>query len=493
MSEEGLPISSSDEASTVKRRLRDRGQQVLRGQISVWDLVLISAVLSVLAVSGLASIRDVDLYWHVVIGDQLLSSWWPATYDPISYTDAQAWYPGAWATEVVYAEVVRIAGFAGIAWLRFLLVGIFLTSLALMLRRRSSPWAAFLVFSAAAIPLFDAYQDRPQLVSLVLLVPLAAALQRALEGATPPSIWVIALYTWVWANVHGLWIMVPAICVLIAVSSQIGSQRGRASPYPWLIRGLVAWVAAGLTPFTFHVWLTPFSIASAASEIAEWQPLSVAVPSAWALVFLAIIYLVTVARSKSRVPGNELLVVVALLLFGALLTRNAAVAAVLVAGIVAARVDHTFGHFRAQITVPAVIVPVVSALLLVTAATNYARESAIPERLPIAVADSLAAREGTTRVLSAYGLSGFLRQFGGDGVRVAIDGRTDRYGAETIGRHFDFQMGLPGWEKYLQSTDPDVIVLGEDMPVVQLLVQSGDWTISDQDGSVVVLEPATPG
>ena len=108
------------------------------------------------------------------------------------------------------------------------------------------------------------------------------------------------------------------------------------------------------------------------------------------------------------------------------------------------------------------------------------------ERLPARIASHLEAQHTDLRVLSPYNLSGYLRELGGDRVRLAIDGRADRYGDARIRRHNDLMSARDDWEAELSRLRPDVVVVDRTSPLRELLLLDG-WRREIRDGEFVLL------
>ena len=115
------------------------------------------------------------------------------------------------------------------------------------------------------------------------------------------------------------------------------------------------------------------------------------------------------------------------------------------------------------------------------------RSRPTPEQLPARIAQSSRGSGHTDlRVLGPYNLSGYLREFGGDRVRLAIDGRADRYGDARIRRHNDLMSARGDWEAEISRLRPDVVVVDRTSPLRELLLLDG-WRQDIRDGDFVLL------
>lgn len=468
---------------------------LLTGAVSrpaLWDIL--TALLAVLfvAATGWTAAYDPDLYWHIVLGHSLLTHWWSGA-DPIAFTAALPWRPEAWLAEVGYSALVSAFGYAGILGLRLVLEVCFVGALLWALRRGRPAWVATVVFAAVALPgLFYLQQDRPQTISFVLLVPVGVWLLRGLQGVDPPRWWVVAGYTWLWANIHGMWVMVPVVCLLLMVARLLDAGRdGVPQAVAWLLRGVAAVVAAALTPMGPWVVLAPLRLGAATKTITEWGPTTTAVLMTWSLILVLLLLVVGWARGARRGSWGELLAVTALALFATNAERNVVVSAVLLAPLAA----ETLAGFSpprwlgTQRTVPRAAVAVVAVLAVTATAYTYGQDRVINPRDPAHIAATLAAQHRPLRVLNDYNVSGFIRDFGGNGVRVAVDGRADRYGGPALAAYSSMMAGQGSWQEQVAALRANAAVLLSTSALAGLLASQDDWVQLQTDGRWVLLVP----
>ncbi len=178
--------------------------------------------------------------------------------------------------------------------------------------------------------------------------------------------------------------------------------------------------------------------------------------------------------------------------FGLMAFRNAVVASLLLTPLVAAALAAALPSVRTSATVPRAFLVGAALVSVVTLGFVYAGQPSTPENRPARIATHLRAEHPDARVLSPYNVSGFLREFGGDRVRLAIDGRADRYGNAAIKRHIGLLQGEAGWQRRLSRLDPTVVVVQRTSALRQLLLDSG-WQRVVVDGEYVLLEPTTAG
>ena len=249
-------------------------------------------------------------------------------------------------------------------------------------------------------------------------------------------------------------------------------------------------VAGAVTPVGPKLLLAPLLISSSTAEITEWQHTALYSPVAWGLTGCLLILLTAWSRPSVRVDLRSMVFAVVVTAFGLIAFRNAVVASLLLTPLVAAALAAVLPSVRTSATVPRSFLIGVAVVTVVSLGFVYAGQPTTPENLPARIASHLRAEHTDLRVLSPYSLSGFLREFGGDRVRLAIDGRADRYGNSAIKRHVELLEGEAGWKRQLSRLDPNVVVVRRSSALRQLLLDSG-WQRVVVDGEYVLLEPAT--
>ena len=127
---------------------------------------------------------------------------------------------------------------------------------------------------------------------------------------------------------------------------------------------------------------------------------------------------------------------------------------------------------QAALRVPLWTLPAVAALGVLLGIVRYAQVPVISPRQPAAIAATLRSLPDS-RVMPAYDVvSGFVRERAGDGVRVAIDGRADKWGDETIRRYgAAFERG-DHWRSVVRQYDPDYVVADRRSALPGLLIRA---------------------
>lgn len=463
-----------------------RGQSMLAGlrhsQVSAWTVVLLGICGLGAAISSYANV-DSDIYWHRILGEIWIEQrGFNLDPDPIAFTaGSRDWFPTAWLPEVGYAALVEGWGYGGILALRFVLVVAFFGLLARYLLSHAPAWLAAICAAVVGLPAALVLQDRPQTMSLVICAAALPVLHRWLLEGRLPGIAASLIWTWSWANVHGLWVLVPMIFVLASVADALDR-----SP-TWrhhMLTGALCVGAAASTPVGPRLLLAPVRIGTSAGALTEWQATAFRSPVAWGFG-LSLILLIIVFAALSSVPSRHLVAALAFTVFGLSAYRNAVPASLLLLPLVVTGLCNLTQSVRTDIRFPRTLVIAATGASLVALGWLYSQNSVIPENSPKKIAAELR-QLGSVHVLAPYNNAGYLREFGGARVRVAIDGRADRYGGRAIREHLALMEARGRWRASLRKLDPDVVVVDTRLPLRDFLVDEG-WKVSRRDGRFALL------
>lgn len=441
-------------------------------------------------------VRDVDLYWHVVAGWEILQNG-TARGLGADWTFAQGlqeWVSTQWVSEIFLATLQDSAGWAGVAAFVVLSTAAVLAILSRYTLFAQPPVLSAWPFLLAGVAVVLAADARSQQVTLVGAALLGGVLLRGLSRGLLPRWWIAVPLVAVWANAHGGWILAPVTIGLIGVKALIeegiGGRLFRRSMA--LSLGLV--VAGSISPSGLTNPLAFLRFAEAASQIKEWQrvvpfsPIGALVLAMGALLVLAWVRTPPVGAADLIVGGF-----LGLLALSA--GRNVAPALLLAAPLVAERLAVAFPAAQTR-TEPRWSawggVGLAAALTLVAVPVAMANSDPQSRGNPVGLALIIKDRGQPERVLNDYNAAGVVLYFGGPNVRVAIDGRTDLYGAEYIARHLS-TLDLKGdFEAELDRLDPTIALLSDDSPMVWYLAEHRGWDELGREGDWVLLARPEP-
>jgi len=453
----------------------------------VWFAVVVGGIFLAGAARSLA---DPDVWWHVRTGQLILDEGIPRS-EPWAFTAlGRPWVPTAWLSDVIFALVQDVLGWRGLIVAKVALSAALLIALGRQVFRVAGGRVAAPVFVLAAIVLSPFLSERPQLISLVLVVWLAGVVRRLLLDHTLPW-WTVAV-GYLWANLHGMWVLLPIALAVAATGLALDHRVGwrTAAARSLMVAGGTVLVAA-LTPAGPRLAYWSFVVRDAAGDVSEWRPTTLT--DIYGLAYLAVLalWVLAVARGRQQAPRSEILWMLGVFAFGLVAARNVAPATLLMAPWAAAALHRTFGEALERVRSPLVPIWLAAATVAVAAVltpVRVATQQPIADGVPLAIVDDLTARPGPVRVLNSYSVGGVLTGLGAPHVSVAIDGRTDNYSPEFVHRHFLATTQLFRWRELLADLDPDVVVVGQGGQLYDELTRIG-WSTTLVDGDFALLDP----
>lgn len=438
----------------------------------LWSLLTVASGL-VIVTQAARPLDDPDVWWHVRSGDQILDTHRLPNRETWVWTAVgRRWVPTSWLSDVGFAVAHRWAGWQGVRVLTVIVAAAFAILLASLLHRTSGAVGAASAYALTAAATAGYLRERPQALSLCLVIVLAAWCEDVRRGEPPPW-WLVGVVTWIWACLHGMWVLVPPTLVLAAAGCGLRQLRGV------LPAAFAAVIAASVTPVGPRLVVQPLVVAHRARDIAEWAPPHV--PS-WPAALLAVMALLLL-----RAPRQERLFAAGLIIFGCLAVRDVAPAAVLLSPLLARRVSALLPTSSAQVPTLAQRVPfalggaVPLLLLLLTPSVSTS--------VPLQLAARLDRQPGA-HVLVDYDIGGLVT---GEARRVsaAVDGRTDIYDPDWLHEYLRLTEARSGWQAALDELAPDrALLLGHGALARQLVAQG--WHIDESEAQWALLSPPQP-
>jgi hypothetical protein len=446
--------------------------------------------------AALGPLRDIDLYWHLRLGQEILAGapvaeagrgW---SFAPVPDT----WVSSQWLFEVLLARLEAVGGLGALVLVRVVTAVLTLATLAWATLRRRPLRAGIWPFLLGSAVLTLVTQERSQQVSFVL-APLVGLWAERLwrEGRVPAWWWVLPL-TVVWANVHGGWVLLPMLLVLAALARALDHGWRDRAVAGGLLLAAGAVLASCVSPAGLGNALAVLRFAGSTAAIVEWQPVTLRNPIALPLVLALLVAVWLWARGRARPSRGELVLVLAVAGFGLLSQRNVAPALLVLAPVLTGVIARGLGE--ADPVAPGTATPfrrTALALAAVGAVLGLAVAPLQPQpvdpTVPQRLLTALEAAPAPQRVLNAYNVSGPVLWFAGPPphVQVGVDGRADRYGSAYITRYLDLLAATPGWSSLLDELAPTSALLGTDDALAEVLVAQRGWVEVGREGDWVLL------
>ncbi|WP_439393075.1 hypothetical protein ACRQ5Q_27710 [Bradyrhizobium sp. PMVTL-01] len=270
--------------------------------------VLLVALLLLLYIVLLPADRlllDPDLYWHIATGRKIWESGSLPQVDEFSHTfRGHPWIARDWLSDLLFFGAYSLSGFRGVAMITGGAVALAYALLFLMLARTMRLTVAIVVATVALLLSVNHLHARPQIFADGLMVVWVAALVRAVDTKTNPSLMLLPVMT-LWANVHGSFVAGLALTVALAAEALFespGSERLLAARR-WAVFFVAAVGAACVTPYGARPFLMDFQLIGAHEAkpyINEWRAVSFETAPITLFAVLALLFFALLNGVKIR-------------------------------------------------------------------------------------------------------------------------------------------------------------------------------------------------
>jgi hypothetical protein len=448
-----------------------------------------------------------DTFWQIPTGNDILARHTIFLTDTFSWTvPGRPWHTNEWLFDVLLAAAYNVAGPLGLAAFTVMLLtslGAGLTAVAARLSVR--PWPLLVTFTLFLLPLVGWLSTRPQTLTYALLpLTLLLATGTALSRGRRLALGLLGLYvlTAAWTNLHLASLgALPAVGAGLAavVVAHRGAWR-RLLPAGAAVLGAVL-LGCCTSPLGIGALTSALATRGASTHVVvEWSPLWQASGSAMLGWIGAALAVALAGAAWGRRPQDPLLAMstasaAALLLLGVSAVRFAPMAltaALPAAAAWASGLDWASGRLRPRLAFVGTgsTVGLLAALLIIAGERLPYLGQPSPAGYPAsATVDALPAG---CRVLDEYGDGGdIILRRQADGVRVAMDGRNDVYGAALIAHLQGMIMGRPGALAELHRDHVGCLLLDPDRPLIQQARAAGWKTRAQDDNRILLVDPSS--
>ena len=474
-----------------------------------WPLIIAAALFPFL-IQQPALLRDADIYWHIKVGEWILSNGAIPSADYFSHTmRGTPWQAHEWLGELLLAAAYAAGGWTAVVMCASVAFVSALAILARYLLRFLEPIYMLGAVALALALLKPHLLARPHVLMMPLIVLWGIGLMNAHDERRLPSLTMLPLMT-LWANLHGAFIF-GLLLVPVFAAEAVVCAKGRRwhIALRWSAFFAACAGAAMATPFGVDGLTYAFKVnemAFALSQIAEWRS-----PDFQKLHPLELCLLIVAAAVLAR--GLRLSWLRIGLLLGLLhLTLKHARHADLMAllgplvlakpiaeqwsnkavdqGTTASALDAWFRRLASPAS-PAAASLVVILLALASSVAVYSNKLHPPEKFtPQAALHALQTNGIGGNGLNSYEFGGFLIF---SGVPTFIDGRADVFGDRFLYSYVtSLNLTAPGGlERLLEQHRIRWTLLSPGTPALEILDRLPGWQRLYSD-SVAVVHTRTP-
>ncbi len=449
-------------------------------------LVVLSVILLRLTLAAALPLEDPDVWWHLRLGNEFRHGWSLLHPDQLSTFATVRWAPTQWLPEVAASWVEQHVGLPGVAWLYGAgLVG-FVLSVFVVCRRRASLLPAVLATGLAVGVATASLSPRPQIISFALLALTVGAWLNSAESGRPP--WLLVPLTWVWAMCHGMWFT----AVLVGIGVVLAMALERSHPVSAIVRAALVPVAsllvAALTPAGPRLLGAPFAVGVRRSMITEWQQAS------WqdgpVLIAIALLAFLAVMFLRRRPTWVELALVAMAAVWLVASARTVALAGVLLAPVLASRLQELLGDRAPVIRTERLWVATTVTGCLAVLAGIVGTTADEPANVPLALDPQLTALPDGTAILNTWTLGGWL-EWRHPRLEPVVDGLAEAYRVEHLRAYIQTLELRPGWQKFVTDTGVTAALLAvDDRRLAEALQGELGWRqLGEDEGTVLLVAP----
>jgi len=465
-------------------------------------------VVLLLGLSGMTArpVTDPDLWWHLRTGQWIVETGHVPHSDPFSFTRAgHAWVSHEWLSEVVFYELWKHVGAAGL-----IVFSAIITTAGFMLLYLRCPgkkhWAAAAtVFGALASA--PSWGVRPQMFTFTLASLLLWLLE---AGQDRPRLlfWIPPLFL-LWLNLHAGFALGLALLLAYGVGLIMESAVGNtpwqeARPIIWrvLLLLLACLAVVPLNPSGAQLYRYPFDTLRSPgmrSFIAEWFSPDFHESFYRPLLLVWLLLLAALASSRWR-PKGRVIVPLLLTSFAALdAVRHIPIFVLVAIPVIAAalpvasassavsqrRTDSS--RFRPLFNGAFVILMAVFVLVKwVSLARNQDAHEA--EQFPQKAVAFLRTSDQPQRIFVYYDWGGYAIWKLYPQYRVFVDGRADLYGDDLLRQSIKTVVGLgTGWRDVLDRWKVEAVLVPPSCALAQALLLDANWHAAFSDSRAIIL------
>lgn len=454
---------------------------------------------------------DSDAGWHIRAGERMIAARTLPVTEPFSFTMQGApWFAWEWGADVVIGTIHQKWGLSGVVFFYACAIA---AGVWLWFRLNWLVGGNFLLACVFSAPMISAmtlhWLARPHVLSWLFLLGamMFAEKLRREPRLTKLRISGVALFSCLWANIHGSFFFGAAIALVYALGTFLGrliwqpAETPQAKWQPYLKVALISAAATFLNPYGWNLHIHVFRYLTDSellSRIGEFQSFNFHTAGAFQLT--VVLGLAALGGVLAIVQKDLPVFFLSTLLIGAAIhsARGLPLVALLLLPVANGEITKSLHGWRGlrqpveravagfldySVRLRAIdaragglawapVLLILCGFLLRSPA--IAAKTGFPAaEFPVAAASAVESLPRDARILSPDKFGGYLI-YRFDGRRkVFFDGRSDLYGAEFLKQCGRLMQARPGWQKIMESFHFDDALLPNDYPLIPALEQTG--------------------
>ena len=440
------------------------------------------ALLVLLVVATASSpLTNYDTFFHLRLGQKFSDGWSLTQPGHFNQFGSRHWVPTQWLAEMGMYRFEQWFGLAGVAWLAGTWFLGLTVALLVVCRRQAPPIIATSVAAFAVLACHYGLSARPQVLSYILVtVVVHAWLRTEVDGK--PRWWLIPL-TWVWAMLHGMWIL--GIVTSFVAAAAMSLDKSRPARVRWSYLGVpVGMMLAGaLTPVGPRLYGAVLLVGSRSDLFTEWKPADYTDPfnAVLALMLAATVGLGLRFGSSSWMRTGLTLLALGWALYS---QRTVPIAAVTIAPLLCRQLaSHAIPEGRLPRPEKATLtVAAVAALVVLAFTAHNAAEIDEPAWVP----GALGSLPHGTPIIADMGAAGYLAwQY--PNVSPLVTGYADMYTDRELRDNRKLMELHPGWDGEIRRLNLQWALVGPKSQIAYALTHFEHWRTVGSAKDVVLL------
>jgi len=247
-----------------------RLDQTPAGPARGWFLACAAALATAAAAATFTQVFNFDIFWHLAAGEWMLEHGQVLGTDPFSIDPDPRWVNVHWLFQVIAAWLGSLGGFGALSILKAVLAAATMLVFARALRK-DVPAAWLVVCGLLCIAVIETrFRVRPEAFTILFLTVTVATVEHVRRGGRTRWLWLLPPVMLAWVNLHGLYVLGPAMFWAAALGAWLDRRVGRE------VAGNLASVRAfvPLAAATAACFVTPWPLDAAAQPLLLWSRIS---------------------------------------------------------------------------------------------------------------------------------------------------------------------------------------------------------------------------
>ena len=482
------------------------------GRLKLWHVIaawIIGGLGFVLPL--MQSVSDPDIWWQLKTGELIWANKSVPTTDPFSFTTGGVtWINHEWLSQVIFYKVFALGGLIGLAVMKAILVCALIAGIYILVRRYTKhSWAVLAITLLCALVTWRFWNTRPHIFSFLFLVGLLILLDKSRQSGKAP--WLAIPMFLVWSNLHGGWAFGFVVMGLVLAESAVsaiskGKPRNAALMGGVLVCSLLV-VLVGPSPVGRLLYPLGYFWGHIPTKLViEFRSPNFRSIPLFPYDFLLLLIPVVILWGRKRMPIANWVILAVTLVLSLRSVRHVPLLGLVAAPVLAVQINAILerwadkGRMRWLLKEPqgwwpvnVILILLIPVLAFMKAPKDNSEDYMVRWPYPAAACQFLLEEpaRGDGKLMNTYDWGGYLIYKLYPRYKVSIDGRADLHYAHMNASIQDFELMSPSWAAFVESVDPDVILLpANKSSLIEALGQDPSWLLIYEDPIAVIFAKA---